>query len=101
MITITDKRDCCGCTACANICPKRCIQMKTDNEGFLYPDIDECQCIKCNACESVCPIRNPVAEKQTIQKANLVQHRDEKVRLDSSAGGAFTAITTVVLQKGG
>lgn len=101
MITITDKRNCSGCTACANICPKHCIQMKADNEGFLYPDIDECQCIKCKACESVCPIQNPIAEKQTVQKAYLVQHKDEKVRLDSSAGGAFTAIATIILQKGG
>lgn len=101
MIIITDKEKCSGCAACANICSKNCIQMKSDNEGFLYPNVDESMCIKCNVCDTVCPIQNPVTEKKATQKAYLIQHRDEKVRLDSSAGGAFTAIAMVVLQKGG
>lgn len=101
MIEITDKKNCVGCTACAEICPKNCIQMKADKEGFLYPCVDESQCIKCNVCNTVCPVQNPVAEEETTQKAYLVQHNDENVRLDSSAGGAFTAIATVVLKKGG
>lgn len=101
MIEISKKKNCCGCTACAEICPKECIRMTPDEEGFLYPSVDESQCIKCNACNTVCPIQNPVIEKEMAQKAYLVQHRDEAVRLDSAAGGAFTAIATVVLQKGG
>lgn len=101
MITVADKKHCAGCTACAEICPKNCIQMMPDEEGFLYPSVDKNQCIKCNACDVVCPIQNPVAEKETAQKAYLVQHRDESVRLDSAAGGAFTAIATVILQEGG
>ena len=36
-----DCGDCCGCGACANICPKNCIKMIPDDEGFLYPEIDE------------------------------------------------------------
>lgn len=101
MITVADKKHCAGCTACAEICLKNCIQMKPDEEGFLYPHVEENQCIKCSACDTVCPIQNPVIEKEKPQKAYLVQHRDETVRLDSSAGGAFTAIATVILQKGG
>lgn len=41
MINIIEKKECSGCTACAAICPKKCIQMKSDEEGFLYPIIDE------------------------------------------------------------
>ena len=101
MIEIKDKKDCVGCTACAGICPKKCIQMQPDEEGFLYPVVDKSRCVECNACNMVCPIQSPVTEEEKQQKAYLVQHCDEKVRLDSSAGGAFTAIATVVLQKGG
>ena len=101
MIEIKDKKDCVGCTACAEICPKKCIQMKPDEEEFLYPVVDKSRCVECNACNTVCPIQSPVTEEEKPQKAYLVQHCDEKVRLDSSAGGAFTAIATVVLQKGG
>lgn len=40
MIQIEDKKDCCGCTACAAVCPKQCIEMESDNEGFCYPRVD-------------------------------------------------------------
>ena len=58
MIEIKDKKDCCGCYACYNICPKQCITMKMDKEGFWYPNIDKNRCIDCNLCENVCPIIN-------------------------------------------
>ena len=35
MIEITRKEDCVGCWACVQRCPKRCISMHEDNEGFL------------------------------------------------------------------
>ena len=56
MINISDKTKCCGCTACANICPKDCITMKADDEGFLYPVVDENNCVKCGLCEKACPV---------------------------------------------
>lgn len=58
MIQIDDKTKCCGCTACASICPSKCIQMKIDEEGFKYPSMDLAKCIGCNMCEKVCPIVN-------------------------------------------
>ena len=85
MIEINKKQDCCGCTACEAICPKDAIVMKEDNEGFLYPTVDKSRCVECNACYMVCPIQSPVTEEEKPQKAYLVQHSDEKVRLDSSA----------------
>ena len=45
MISITDKTQCCGCTACQQICPVKCIAMEPDEEGFLYPKINETACI--------------------------------------------------------
>ena len=45
MIKIKEKTDCCGCSACMNICPKKCITMIKDKEGFLYPVVDEEKCI--------------------------------------------------------
>ena len=34
MIDIVDKKDCTGCWGCTNICPKSCITMKKNKEGF-------------------------------------------------------------------
>lgn len=101
MIEVIEKEKCSGCTACMSICPKDCIEMKPDDEGFLYPTVDLNVCIQCSACERVCPIQNPVKEEVVEQEAYLVQHREEIIRLDSSAGGAFTAIAAVILNRGG
>ena len=59
MIKILDKHNCCGCLACLNACPKKCISPKTDAEGFSYPIADESICINCGICEKICPFLNP------------------------------------------
>ena len=54
MIEVTNKIDCCGCSACANVCPKNCIEMISDNEGFLYPKVDKEKCVNCGMCKKTC-----------------------------------------------
>lgn len=56
-ILFINKYDCCGCGACYSICPKMAISMKQDEEGFLYPWIDELKCVKCRKCLHVCPLK--------------------------------------------
>lgn len=41
MIQITNKADCCGCTACASVCAHHAINMEPDALEFLYPKVDE------------------------------------------------------------
>lgn len=101
MITINDKKDCCGCWACENVCPKNCITMQEDNEGFRYPVVNVEDCIDCHRCEKVCPIINVAPEKGMPLKGSLIQHKDEKVLAESTSGGAFTAIAQYVIEKGG
>lgn len=102
MIEIKEKTECCGCKACYNICPKNCIEMRADEEGFLYPHVRKKECIHCNICEEVCPILNHI-EKETNpeQAAVIVQNKDQEICRQSTAGGAFTAIAEFVLDKGG
>lgn len=101
MIEITKKQDCCGCTACAAVCPKNCIEMKEDQEGFLYPVVKKENCIGCKACERVCPIRNPKKEVPFQQAGYIVQNKNAAVLRESTSGGAFTAIAEYVLSRGG
>jgi len=101
MIQIKNKVNCCGCTACMSICPKKCIEMKPDEEGFLYPDIDKIECTRCGLCEKACPILNRIEEKRFDQKAFLVNNKNDKIRQESTSGGAFTAIAEYVIEKNG
>ena len=100
MITITDKSQCCGCWACENICPKKCITMKEDNEGFRYPEVDVASCIDCGLCEIVCPIKQPQQDDK-VPKNYVVQQKDSHILRTSTSGGFFTAISKyAVLQNG-
>lgn len=56
-ILFSNKSECCGCTACYAICPKQAISMNEDEEGFLYPQVEESKCIRCYACLKVCPFK--------------------------------------------
>ena len=101
MIEINEKKNCCGCTACVAVCPKGCISMKEDEEGFFYPSVDKTQCVDCGACDKVCPIANKKTIEHFKQKAYILQNKNEEELQESTAGGAFTPIAKYVLQKGG
>lgn len=99
--TFAEKQNCCGCGACADICPKKCINMEADQEGFLYPVVDKNKCINCGLCERVCPVLQVEGDKPFKQDGYIVQNKDEQVRKESTSGGAFTAIAKRVIQAGG
>lgn len=67
-----EKSKCCGCWGCYNICPKSAITMKQDNEGFLYPRIDENVCIDCKMCLKVCPIKTATKRKEDLCNAKHI-----------------------------
>lgn len=100
MIHIKDKKDCCGCTACVQRCPKQCITMVSDNEGFLYPIVDDKICIECGLCEKVCPVVNQ-EEPRKPKKVYAAYNKDEEVRVASSSGGIFTLLAEEIIKKGG
>ncbi len=92
------KDNCCGCTACYAICPRFAIEMQEDQKGFLYPNVDKDKCVECNLCKNVC---NLEIEKNYIKKAYIVKNKDEDVVKNSQSGGAFTAISDLVLEQDG
>lgn len=98
-INITSKEDCCGCTACKNICPKNAIEMVSDEEGFLYPKVNKKKCIDCGLCKKVCPVINKKNIEKKAQKAFIVQNKNEKIREQSTSGGVFSAIAEYVISK--
>lgn len=98
--TLSNMKDCTGCHACTNICPKKCIFMKDDNEGFLYPIVDYNICIKCKRCVNVCPINNNIKSYNT-PIAYACYNKDENIRLDSSSGGIFSLLAEKMIDRGG
>lgn len=105
MIDIKDKKECCGCNACGDICPKGAITFKTDIEGFWYPEVDNDLCIECGLCEKVCPVINIGSLKKNDSEIPLhtlaAINRDMKVRWDSTSGGAFSALADFIFSNHG
>lgn len=100
MIEIRDKKDCCGCSACVQRCPRQCISLKEDEEGFLYPEINETQCIDCGLCEKVCPVINEGNVRKPFH-VYAAKNKDEHIRIKSSSGGIFTLIAERIIDDGG
>jgi acetyltransferase-like isoleucine patch superfamily enzyme/coenzyme F420-reducing hydrogenase beta subunit len=104
MIKIKDKKDCCGCNACGDICTQKAIVFKTDVEGFWYPEIDEEKCTNCGLCEKVCPIINvKELKKNDFEKPQCyaAKHKNLEVVFDSTSGGLFTALAEKTYEAGG
>lgn len=103
MIKIDDKSNCCGCTACASICPPKAIKMVPDSMGFLYPSVDESLCVNCGLCENVCQFNDNYDKSLNLPAplAFAVRHRDLGEVMKSRSGAAFVAISDYVLEKGG
>ncbi len=102
MIQISKPSECCGCGACTIKCPKNCIQLKPDKQGFLYPSVDQEMCVNCGLCEKVCPIINS-RELQTkdAPRAYAAYAQNSDVRISSSSGGIFTLLAREILDQGG
>lgn len=91
--------ECCGCTACEQICPRNCIQMRKNEEGFLYPVVNNDKCIKCGLCEKVCPFGN-YQKREQGDICYYGWHKDENERSLSTSGAAFIAISEMCKKKG-
>lgn len=97
---VKDKMDCCGCSACMNSCPQNAIAMQPDADGFLYPTIDSEKCMDCGICLKVCSFKNREEKLPNIKKVFALQHNSKDVLKTSTSGGAFTAISDVLLERG-
>lgn len=93
---------CTACSSCVQRCPVDAISMCFDERGFQQPNINFDKCINCLQCEKSCPILNPIeTDRYSTPKVYACWHKDERVRMTSSSGGAFSAIAEYVLSRGG
>ena len=94
-------KDCSGCNACAEACPKHCIKMTFDKKGFLYPKVDTADCIDCGTCENICPFEDGNIELNPPTIAYAAWNKEKKTYLASSSGGAAYVFSSHVIKQGG
>lgn len=97
-----NKKKCTGCRACEHICPFNAIDFKSDEEGFLFPTINEEKCKQCGKCTRECAYINGIygelLEEQEVYAAKI---KNEEILYDSSSGGIFTVFANETLNNGG
>ncbi len=98
MISIKDKIQCCGCASCSNACPRSCITLEMDEEGFYYPSVETSSCINCGICEKVCPMIHPIdVHDQAPRTAYIARNKNSEVLFNSSSGGFFLGLCKYVI----
>ena len=97
-----DKLECCGCYSCSQKCPKSAIEMKANEEGFFYPEINKEKCINCGLCEKVCPqLKDVKKANEGYPKAYAMRNKNDEELKGSSSGGIFSIIANYVLENNG
>lgn len=98
MRTVCKANGCNGCMACANCCPKHCIEV-VDNIKDFNAIIDEKKCVSCGICKKICPnITMPETKRTIYWKQGWAQ---PEIRKNSTSGGAAAAFATSFLDVGG
>ena len=101
-MVIVDHKNCTGCGCCAEICPKQCITIAYDEDGFLMPQIDGSACVQCGRCQKACPALHPVERTPILSVFKAYSKRIESERNQKSTSGAvFAALAESVLARGG
>lgn len=95
-----NKNECCGCTACVQVCTHKALVMREDEEGFFFPVKDAAACVDCGLCEKVCSFVSPVyiSDKPDVYASYL---KEENERMKSSSGAIFFAIARETIRRKG
>lgn len=93
-------QECCGCGACATVCPKKAIMMKEDQYGCVYPSIDVGLCVNCGACLYVCAYGNVEQNRRPLQAWAAVGKEASLVE-KSASGGVFATVAKSLMEAGG
>lgn len=95
-----NKSECFGCGACSAVCKTGAITMHRDEEGFLYPTVDQSCCVNCKNCENVCPAKQALSHVSS-GRFYAVRCNDERLLQKSTSGGAFSLLAQEIIDQGG
>lgn len=102
MLKLQHPEDCCGCGACAAICPHNAITLQADNEGFVYPVVNDQACVNCGVCVTSCPIMTTARGRLGfIPDSYAAKNTNESIRQHSSSGGVFSVLAEYVIRQRG
>lgn len=98
-IAVLGKDECCGCKACGDVCPTKAVSFTQDEEGFLYPSVQD-TCVKCGLCTKICPVLNRSCQGLNFEQSYFACFDHNKTRRDSgSSGGVFGLLANRMMRE--
>ena len=100
--SVVDHKICCGCGACAALCPVNCIEF-VYGKRYNYPKVDTERCTGCGRCLEVCPSEfllhgtDPGFQDRPQEAAlscHLVHASDDQIRHEGASGGVSQAFSS-------
>lgn len=92
--------ECCGCEACFNACPVKAIEMKENNHGELFPEINSDKCIQCGKCLKVCPLKKDSGGAKSLSAYGAIS-KDSSMYKNATSGGIFAVIADYIISQEG
>lgn len=90
--------NCTGCGVCAAVCPKKCINIEKNEDGFFEYNINKEKCINCNLCKTVCGQRHNNTITIKKQKMFSAYSKSNEVLMSSSSGGLAFELASEALR---
>lgn len=88
---------CTGCMLCAYMCPRGCIASCSDNDGFIYPRVNQEECVDCGICQTVCDSFKK-HERRTIHSGYIALGNHH---VNSTSGGIFFELAKEIISGNG
>lgn len=92
---------CVGCRSCEQTCPKKCIRIEENKEGFLYPTVDYSLCVDCGCCLERCPVEKNMMHRNNPFEVWAWKNKNETEIMKSASGGAADVASKTILEMGG
>ena len=99
-IECIDKK-CTACRTCEMLCPQHAIKLKENEEGFIYPFVDEKKCVNCGLCLNRCHINCDNKNEEKKYGIYAIKPRNVEISKKSTSAGLAYIISSEIINRNG